>query len=164
MKDMKGAFFTLAPILMMVLFFSNWVDLNNNSQKSNEEVMSNFSESEWIELFDGKTTDGWRGFNMESIPPNWIVEDGTLKSLGTGGDVGGDIIYGDQQFANFELQLEWKISEGGNSGIFYHVVEDKKYKAPYETGPEYQLIDDLGYPGKLEEWRQKLARYPEEEV
>ena len=113
-------------------------------------------EEEWITLFDGTSTEGWRGFNSSSLPENWVIEDGALKSLGTGGDIGGDIVYGAREFDNFELSLEWKISEGGNSGIFYHVVEGEKYKAPYETGPEYQVLDDLGFPDPLED-SQKLG-------
>ena len=75
-----------------------------------------------------------------------------LKSLGTGGDIGGDIVYGDREFEDFELSLEWKISDGGNSGIFYHVLEGEQYKAPYENAPEYQLIDDIGFPENPEDW------------
>ena len=114
---------------------------------------------EWIVLFDGASTDGWRGFNIDTLPPNWIIEDGALKSLGEGGDLGGDIVYGAREFDNFELELEWKISKGGNSGIFYHVVEGAQYKAPYETAPEYQLIDNLDFPQPLEDWQKVGADY-----
>lgn len=117
------------------------------------------SESEWVKIFDGETTNGWRGFNSATIPSNWIVEDGTLKSLGRGGDIGGDIVYGEREFENFDLKLEWKISEGGNSGIFYHIVEREKYAAAYETAPEYQLIDDLGISSDLEDWQKVGADY-----
>lgn len=110
-------------------------------------------EENWQLLFDGTSTDGWRGFNQDELPENWVVEDGTFKSLGTGGDIGGDIVYGAEEFGEFELYLEWRIAEGGNSGIFYHVVEDEKYPAPYHTGPEYQLIDQIGFPQKLEDWQ-----------
>ncbi|MCB9351116.1 MAG: DUF1080 domain-containing protein [Lewinellaceae bacterium] len=117
------------------------------------------TESDWIALFDGSSTQGWRGFNQETLPENWVIEEGTLKSLGTGGDIGGDIVYGDREFEDFELSLEWKISDGGNSGIFYHVLEGEQYKAPYENAPEYQLIDDIGFPEKLEDWQQVGADY-----
>lgn len=110
---------------------------------------------DWIWLFDGSTTDGWRGFNNKMLPEGWSIEEGTLKSMGTGGD----IIYAAQEFENFELYLEWKISEGGNSGIFYHVMEGDKYHAAYENAPEYQLIDDLGYPDPIEPWQQVAADY-----
>lgn len=112
----------------------------------------------WRLLFDGQTTEGWRGFNESVIPTAWVVEEGTLKSLGAGGDLGGDIVY-DEAFGEFELSVEWKISEGGNSGIFYHVVEGDQYKAAYETAPEYQVVDDLGFPEKLEEWQSLGADY-----
>lgn len=110
-------------------------------------------ENNWQLLFDGESTEGWRGYNDEELPSNWVVEDGTLKSLGEGGDLGGDIVYADEEFGNFELYLEWKLAEGGNSGIFYHVVEGEKYPVAYHTGPEYQLIDQLGFPQQLEDWQ-----------
>ena len=113
----------------------------------------------WVLLFDGKTTDGWRKFNETTLPDGWVVENGLLKSLGTGGDTGGDIVYAGRTFANFELTAEWKLSPGGNSGIFYHVIEGKQYAAQYETGPEYQVIDDLGFPDPLEKWQQVAADY-----
>lgn len=113
----------------------------------------------WQLLFDGDNTTGWRGFQQDTLPAGWVVEDGTLKALGTGGDIGGDIVYGAEDFENFELTLDWKIATGGNSGIFYHVLEDTQYKAPYHTGPEYQLIDDLNFPEKLENWQTVGADY-----
>lgn len=116
--------------------------------------------SEWISLFDGATLEGWHGFNKTEPVDNWIVEDSVLTCLGkTGGaDIGGDIVTA-REFANFELEWEWKIAPGGNSGLMYHVIEDPKYQAPYETGPEYQLIDDIGFPGTLEDWQQAGANY-----
>lgn len=113
----------------------------------------------WMLLFDGVNTDGWRGFNEESFPDGWIVEDGALKGLGKGGDIGGDIVFGAMEFEEFELEFTWKIGEGGNSGVLYHVVEGPKYKAPYETGPEYQVIDQLGFPDPLEIWQSIGADY-----
>src|SRR5216684_6690112 len=91
--------------------------------------------------FDGKTTNGWRGFKKPAFPDHgWVVEDGWLKHLkSTGQDShgGGDIITIDT-FDNFDLQFEWKIAPGGNSGVKYFVTEDR-------SGPiahEYQVIDD----------------------
>lgn len=114
---------------------------------------------EWLILFDGTSTEGWRGYNMDSLPANWVIADGALKSLGQGGDIGGDIVYGATEFDNFELSLEWKISPGGNSGIFYHVLEGEQYKAPYENAPEYQVLDDIGFPTPLEAWQKLGADY-----
>lgn len=132
---------------------------DNSAQKSNVAETQVANATEWTVLFDGTTLAGWRGYNMDSLPPNWIQEGNTLKSLGKGGDLGGDVVYGIDQYENFELVFEWKISEGGNSGVFYHVAEDQQYKAPYETGPEYQVIDDIGFPEPLEEWQSVGADY-----
>lgn len=113
----------------------------------------------WMLLFDGESMDGWRAFNGTELPDTWVVEDGAMKALGAGGDIGGDIVFGPMEFEEFELEFTWKIEEGGNSGVMYHVVEDPKYKAPYETGPEYQVIDQLGFPDPLERWQSLAADY-----
>lgn len=113
---------------------------------------------EWTVLFDGTTAESWRGYNEDELPEGWKVEDGTLMSTGSGGDIGGDIVY-DRPFENFILSLEWKISPGGNSGIFYHVKEGDQYRAAYETGPEYQLIDDADFPQPLKDWQKTGADY-----
>jgi hypothetical protein len=112
-----------------------------------------------VSIFDGKTFKGWHNFNGTDSVKSWAIEDSALVCLGTAADAhGGDIVTNDE-YDNFELSWEWKISKGGNSGVMYHVVEDHKYKAPYETGPEYQLIDDIGFPAKLEEWQKTGADY-----
>ncbi|MFH1747649.1 MAG: family 16 glycoside hydrolase [Planctomycetota bacterium] len=89
----------------------------------------------WKLLFDGKTTQGWRGYRKESCPPGWQVKDGCLVRMGPGGD-----IITDEQFDNFELALEWRICAGGNSGIFYRVNEELDW--PFFTGPEMQVLDN----------------------
>ncbi len=89
----------------------------------------------WKLLFDGKTTDGWKGYRKDKMPDGWQVIDGVLTRAKGGGD-----ICTVEEFADFELQADWKISPGGNSGIMYRVAET--HGAPYETGPEYQVLDD----------------------
>ena len=86
------------------------------------------------------------------------MEDGTLKALGLGDDLEGDIMTR-EKFVDFELSLEWKISKGGNSGILFMVHEDSAYHAVYETGPEYQILDDVGYPDPVEDWQLAGANY-----
>lgn len=113
----------------------------------------------WISLFDGKTLNGWHGYNKTGEIKNWTIEEKAMVCLGAAaGDTGGDIV-SDTDFGDFELSWEWKIDKEGNSGVMYHVIESPKYKAPYETGPEYQLIDDIGFPDKLEEWQKTGADY-----
>lgn len=111
----------------------------------------------WVLLFDGKKMDQWRNYLKDSVS-GWIVENGTMKALGLGNDLSGDIIT-KEQFEDFELTLEWKISPGGNSGIMFMVHEDTAYEAVYETGPEYQLLDDLGYHEPVEDWQLAAANY-----
>ncbi|WP_163514327.1 3-keto-disaccharide hydrolase [Gelidibacter japonicus] len=106
------------------------------------------TEGEWQYLFDGTTLEGWRGYNEDKMPPGWVINNGELTydtELGLEQDYTGgrDIIYGAEEFDNFELYLEWKLPKGGNSGIFYHIKEG--YPAPYDSAPEYQLIDDDNY-------------------
>ena len=93
----------------------------------------------WRLLFDGKTTAGWRGWKMDSMPSGWQVVDGTLKRV----KPAADIITTDK-FRNFELSLEWNIAKNGNSGIFYRASEDDD--AIYWSAPEMQVLDDAGHP------------------
>ena len=116
----------------------------------------------WVLLFDGKTTEGWKNWNEDQVS-GWLVEDGCLVGQGLGGDIGGDIV-SVKEYENFHLKWEWKLGDHGNSGVMYHVVEDPKYNAAYETGPEYQMIEDddfreNGEPYPLEEWQKTAADY-----
>jgi len=112
----------------------------------------------WTLLFDGTTLDGWRDFNGDSLTGPWMAENGTIKAEGHGSDANGYIVTG-RPYENFILSWDWKISEGGNSGVLYHVVEGEKFPVPYVTGPEYQLIDDVNFPEPLEEWQKCGADY-----
>src|SRR5262245_48274511 len=89
----------------------------------------------WKLLFDGKTTKGWRNYKKTDIAPGWKVENGALVR---GTEKGGDIIT-TEEYAAFELSLEYNISPGGNSGLIYHVKEDGA--TPWQTGPEVQIQD-----------------------
>jgi Domain of Unknown Function (DUF1080) len=112
-----------------------------------------------ITIFDGKTLNGWHLFNSKAPVKNWIVENGALVCLGAAQDAHGGDLVSDAEYANFELSWEWKVDKGSNSGVMYHVVESPKYEAPYQTGPEYQIIDDIGFPQKLEAWQMAGADY-----
>lgn len=96
----------------------------------------------WVLLFDGKTISEFRGFRKEQVPASWQVEDGAIALVGKGG---GDLVTKDQ-YENYEFSIDWKISEGGNSGIIYNVSEDPQYKATYHTGPEMQVLDNEKHP------------------
>ncbi|GAB5408652.1 MAG: DUF1080 domain-containing protein [Balneolaceae bacterium] len=104
-------------------------------------------QAEWISLFDGETFDGWKEYNSDTINSKWEIEnemiivskEGDTREKNTGF---AKSIITIQQFGNFELELEYRMSEGGNSGLMYHVVEDPKYDHDFETAPEYQILDD----------------------
>ena len=82
----------------------------------------------------------WRGYRRPDLPAGWRMVDGALTRVAQGGD----IITRDT-YENFELTLEWKIAPGGNSGVFFHVIEDSTLNAVYLTGPEMQVLDNAGH-------------------
>jgi hypothetical protein len=101
----------------------------------------------WVSLFDGKTTNGWHKYGGAAVGSAWKVEDGALHLTALAKDNwqikdGGDIVSNDE-FENFHLKLEWKIDTCGNSGIMFYVHEDTvKYKYPWMTGIEMQVLDN----------------------
>ncbi|WP_430932102.1 3-keto-disaccharide hydrolase [Saccharicrinis sp. 156] len=127
-------------------------------EKKDNTLTSQEKKEGWKLLFDGETTNGWRGFNSAEIPQAWSATDGTLMSAGEGGDIGGDIIT-TEKYDNFHLKLDWKLSPEGNSGIMYHVVEAPELKSTYYSGPEYQIIDDIGFPGGVTPYNSTGADY-----
>ncbi len=102
----------------------------------------------FVSIFDGKTTTGWRGYDKPAFPEaGWNVADGSLHCIGSGtGEAGsgGDIIY-DKKLSSFELDLEWKISEGGNSGIFI-LAQEIPNEPIYKSAPEMQVLDNEKHP------------------
>ena len=116
-------------------------------------LINKLSENEirkgWRLLWDGKTTAGWRLANYDKFPTvGWAIQDGVLKVLGTKKDTlvkSGDIIT-DKEFSNFELEMDFKLTTGANSGLKYFVVEDRKKRAGTGLGPEFQILDDKVHP------------------
>jgi hypothetical protein len=109
-------------------------------------------------LFNGKNMDGWRTYQNKSAE-SWFVDNGTLHCKGSSenyGAITADLMTKDQ-YENFDLSVDYKISPKGNSGILYLVTEDNAYS--YLSGPEYQIIDDVNFPEKLEDWQHTAANY-----
>ena len=115
----------------------------------------------YIVLFNGKDFTGWRGYGKDYVPSKWTIEDGAIKFNGTGAgeaqdDDGGDIIFS-HKFKNFELKLDWKVSKGGNSGIFYLAQEittidadgNERFEPIYISSPEYQILDNANHPDAM---------------
>jgi hypothetical protein len=90
----------------------------------------------WRRLFDGKSLSGWRGYKSDTVPAGWKVANHELVKDGRVAD-----IVSKDEFGDFELEMDWKIGEAGNSGIFYRGTEE--YEHIYWSAPEYQLLDDI---------------------
>lgn len=110
----------------------------------------NAQKKEWVSLFDGKTTSGWHTYGKDAVGEAWKVIDGALMLDPTnkqGWQIkgGGDIVT-NESYGDFHLQLEWKISKKGNSGIIFFVQDEpKKYNYIWYTGPEMQVLDNDGH-------------------
>lgn len=134
-------------LVLLTITFSACKQKTKEMAQTKTEVMEEPEmkpESEWISLFDGTNYDHWRGYLTDSMYPEWTIEDGAMAFVP--GKEGGKNIITKEVFTDFELSLEWKISEGGNSGIFWSVYEDPKFKEAYQTGPEIQVLDNDRHP------------------
>jgi len=136
-------------IINVILSLVLVIGLTSCGSKSKKEAATEAEDEGWVTIFDGTSTAGWRGYNQPAFPAEgWEVVDGTLHCIGSGegeaGGAGGDIIY-DKKLSNFELSLEWKISEGGNSGIFI-LAQEIPDTPIYESAPEMQILDNERHP------------------
>jgi len=131
----------IVPVLALSLFtLSASAQVNTLTAKEKK--------AGWKLLFDGTSKAGWHSYNKPEATDIWKVEDGalTIDSVARkNGTPDGDLVTNDE-FENYELSLEWKISEAGNSGIIFSVHEDPKLGASYLTGPEMQVLDDAKHP------------------
>jgi len=139
-------------------------DTENNEQSAaveeqaaEEAILNGLTEVEvadgWVLMFDGKSSDGWRGYGKDHFPAGWEITEGTIKMIGSGkgeagAEDGGDIIY-NTEFEYFHWKLEWKISEGGNSGIFYLGQENTELGPIWKTAPEMQVLDNDKHPDAI---------------
>jgi len=140
----------MAASLSSVMFFI-FPNGTTSPEQTKTTVMSSEQENaeEWISLFDGKTKNGWHIYNNETNGSAWTVVDGMLffdPSIKVDGKTAGGDIVTDSSFENYHLVLEWKISQNGNSGMIFNILEDAQHEQSYETGPEMQVLDNSGHP------------------
>ncbi|MFN5577045.1 MAG: DUF1080 domain-containing protein [Bacteroidota bacterium] len=122
------------------------------SNNANDAMLNKLTPAEikkgWKLLFDGSTLTGWKTYNRTDMATSWGVKDGAIFLDAKKGR--SDVAKGDlvtlEDYDDFEFSVEWKISDCGNSGIMYRIVEDPKYKQPYLTGPEMQVLDNKCHP------------------
>lgn len=146
------------PLFLLFLFTTIILSCSSSRMITDNNLTAAEKKEGYLLLFDGKTMNGWRTYQNKPSD-SWQVNNGTLYCKGSAtnkSDKRADLITNDQ-FENFDLSLDWKISPQGNSGIIYMVTE--QYPASYLSGPEYQIIDDQNFPEKLENWQKTAANY-----
>lgn len=145
-----------AVLLAFALFISFTSFQKSTTEGTGNSATAKNTEDGWKSLFDGKAITQWHNYGKQDVGPEWKVEDGAIHlDAGTKNGEGGDLV-SNEEYGNFDLKMDWKISDKGNSGILFYVQEDPaKYAETYFTGPEMQVLDNgtptrLGQPdGKL---------------
>jgi hypothetical protein len=137
--------------LIGMLAWGPWSSYDLQAQSMNTLTPAEEADG-WELLFDGASTQGWRNFNKSTIGSSWIVENGVLALNAVPQDNGkllakdgGDIVT-EEEYEDFEMVFDWKISPCGNSGVMFLVKEDEKYTWPWQTGPEMQILDNTCHP------------------
>lgn len=144
---------SLILTLFIAVFSLSCKDSPQKSQKEMEseriaEAEAEKPPQEWTMLFDGSSLDGWKEYQKDKVSEHWKIEDKALVFYPPENRQDGEIhdLVTEEQFTDFILSLDWKISEGGNSGVMWGVNEDAEYKKPYHTGPEIQVLDNERHP------------------
>jgi len=140
------AFLPLAAVLACQSPQADTTAATNTDTDSSKITASAATEGEWTPLFDGETTSGWHSYGRNAAGNAWEVEGGALHLDVSAKDgqknEGGDLVT-DQTYDDFDLKLEWKISEGGNSGVIFYVHEDTaQFNETWNTGLEMQVVDN----------------------
>lgn len=147
MKKLRFMFVALSLIVAGSFLLNSCGQAPKTEEKTEEVVQSTLTAEEveqgFILMFDGETSNGWRGYGKDAFPESgWVIEDGVLQVQGAGtgeaGGDGGDIIF-DRKFKDFHLKLEWKVSSGGNSGVFY-LAQELEGEPIWKSAPELQIL------------------------
>ena len=153
-------------ILILCLLLACKTDMKD---KNTTQTPQSPDEDGWEILFDGTSFDNFRGYLSKEMHPEWIIKQNAMEFIP--GKEGGKNIITKNTYTNFILSLEWKVEKGGNSGIFWNVVEDKDYPEAYQTGPEVQVLDNDNHADGLHEDGTRTAgsiydmiAYPKEHV
>jgi hypothetical protein len=133
----RRAFAPLAASTVAVLIIA----CGGNTQRSRDTgaIVRDSTKGDWISLFDGRTLTGWHTYQQANgVTSGWTVDDGAIRTEGTARD-----LVSDQQYSSFELELEWRVAPGANSGVFYWANEGTG--EIYENAPEMQVLDNTGH-------------------
>lgn len=144
--------------IMVIAVLSGCNEPGNESAKEGKNSETNVTKGDWVSLYNGKDFTGWHSYGGDTVGSAWKAEDSAIhlnvlqkKDWQTFN--GGDLVT-DQEYENFDLKLEWKISIAGNSGIFFYVKEDiEQFKNPNQSGLEMQINDNYNKHGMIEKQR-----------
>jgi len=117
--------------------------LNVALAQTPNELTKKETKEGWKLLFDGKTTKGWHTYLRDTVGSKWQVRDGAIIFDPTKPRNGGGDLVTNNEYENYELNLEWKVAKGSNSGIIFDIQESPKFQATYQTGPEMQVLDNI---------------------
>jgi len=149
----------MRKLLVTIIIVSLCISCKQSSKKADKEfaevTTKETQKSNWITLFDGSSLDQWQAYLGGDVPKYWSIQDSTLVfSPPTPSERKQDgnkkyntfNIVSKANFSSFVLSLEWKISKGGNSGVFWGVHENEKFGEPYQTALEIQVLDNTNHP------------------
>jgi hypothetical protein len=154
MMKNNNNFLKVFGIIALIFMFSCSGNQKKTESEADQPVEAEVIDDGMVSIFNGENLDGWKRYNKDDIGPLWQVQDGMIffngSGLGEGSGEDGGTLITVKQYENFEFSVDWKIQEGGNSGLLYHVVEKPEFSHAYNTGPEYQLLDDNNWhdPGE----------------
>ena len=138
---MNLKFFTL-PLILLATAFNLDIKEVRLDQSPPITPFHALKKEKWVPLFNGKSFDGWHSYLKKEVSPQWKIENEAIMLMEKGG---GDLLT-DKEYENFELELEWKISLAGNSGVVYRVHESAEFKSADQTGLEMQVLDNERHP------------------
>lgn len=148
---MKKTNASLAALLSCIFLLSSF---KTHTMQTDNWLTDKEKNEGWQLLFNGNDMSGWRTY--QNKPGSWRVTDGAFNCRKIDGDTYSDLIT-EKQYENFELAIDWKMEPKANSGIMYMVKEDNEHS--FQSGPEYQVVDDIGFPSKLEDYQKTGADY-----
>lgn len=140
----------MKKVIVSIAFLIFFISCKQEKKETSETVVEEMEmpESEWEILFDGTSLDKWKEFQNDAVGDVWKIDgDALIYTPPSEGEENKnhDLVTRDE-YTDFVLSLDWKISEAGNSGVFWGVNEDAKYSTGYQTGPEVQILDNDKHP------------------
>ena len=140
----------MKKVIVSMAFLIFFISCKQEKKETSETVVEEMEmpESEWEILFDGTSLDKWKEFQNDTVGDVWKIDGDALiyTPPSEGEDNKNHDLVTRDEYTDFVLSLEWKISEAGNSGVFWGVNEDAKYSTGYQTGPEVQILDNDKHP------------------